>query len=122
MSHFGICVKRFRMPAETDKAVATGRAFQEIFKIRMVADIHLLPVVQSSPLEMLVVYLESQWMNQMQPDFSCPAKPGNISRIRGYFRLKEDHIQVGVFQGAMAEFRYISCHWIHCILPALSSG
>ena len=122
MPHFGACVERCRMSAETEEAIVTDCIFKECFKIHVVAYIHLLPVIKSRPLEVFVIHPEAQRMDEVQSDFSGAAEPGDISRICGDLRLKEDHVQVGIFQDAMTVFGHVPCHRRNCILTAPPSG
>ena len=70
----------------------------EGFKIRVVPDIDLVPVVQAGPLQMFVIDLETQRMNQVKPYFSGPAQPGDVPGIGRYFGLIKNYIEVGILE------------------------
>jgi len=68
------------------------------------------PVVQSCPLEMLVIHPEAQGMDQVQTDFGGTAKAGNVSGVGGYFRLVKNYIEVGIVEYSILDLRDISGH------------
>jgi hypothetical protein len=76
----------------------------------VVADINLLPVIQPCPLEMLVIHLEAQGMDQVQPYFSGSAQAGNVSRVGWYFRLVKHYMEVGIVDYSMLDFRNVTGH------------
>lgn len=88
----------------------------------MVTDINLVPVVQTGPLEMSVIYCETQGMDQVQSYFSGSAQPGNIPCIGGDLRLIKDHMEVGIFKSSVPYPGNIIRHGTFTILPLPSPG
>jgi hypothetical protein len=59
----------------------------------MVVDVERLPIVHSTPPEMLIRNREAKWMNQMQPTLGDRTKATNVSRILRDFRIKKDNVK-----------------------------
>ena len=73
------------------------RCPQKGIKALMVTNIHLLPVIQPCPLEMLVIGLESQRVDEVETQFRRAAKPGDVPRVGRDLRLVKDNVKAGVF-------------------------
>jgi len=89
------------MATEDKQVPVSTHIFQECLETWMVPDIDLMPVVQPRPLEVLVVYPETEGMDQMQRQFGSPTQAGDIPCVGRYFGLIEDHMEVGIIKGPM---------------------
>ena len=98
------------VPTQDEKPCFAVHRIKECLKIPVMTHIDLLPVIQAGPLEMLVINLEPQGMDQVQPHFSGPAETGNISGVGRNFRLVKDNVQRGVIQYPMTDLCNIACH------------
>lgn len=90
----------FRLGGEEPEADGPIRGGPESRPIIMVPDIEMIPVIHSAPLEMAIGDRKSQRMDQMENTIGDGAKPPDISRILGNFRLKKDHVK-----------RSLGTHW-----------
>jgi hypothetical protein len=59
----------------------------------MVVDVERIPVVHSTPPEMLIRNREAKWMNQMKPTLGDGTKATDVSRILRDFRVKQNDVQ-----------------------------
>ncbi len=75
--------------------------FQKCLETWMVPDINLMPVVQSRPLEVFVVYPKTEGMDQMEHQFGSPAQAGDITGVGRYLGLIEDHMEGRVIKCPM---------------------
>ncbi len=83
--------------AEGVQSGPRAQSFQKGIKALMVTNIHLLPVIQPCPLEMLVIGLESQRVDEVETQFRRAAKPGDVPRVGRNFGLVEDNVKARVF-------------------------
>jgi hypothetical protein len=91
-----ICVRLRSVTTESEQVFAGIHIRQEGLKVRVVANINLLPVVKASPFEMFIVNFETKGMNQVQPYFRSSAETGNVPGIGRYFGLVEDDMKMRV--------------------------
>ena len=64
-------------------------------------DIHLAPIIQSSPSQMSIINLKSQGMDKMQPHFRSPAKPGDVPGVGRNHGLMEHHMKGWILNDTM---------------------
>jgi hypothetical protein len=53
-----------------------------------------LPVIKSRPFEMLIINLETQWLDQVERRESCRAQPRNTAGVRRNLGLEQDHVHL----------------------------
>lgn len=108
-----ICVILGGMPAKNQQSplITPFTAVQEIFKVGVVPDIHLRPVVQPGPFEVFVVHLKSEGVDQMQPYLSSPAQTGDVPCVVRDFRLVEGYVKCRVFDNPVFHLSDVASHW-----------
>ena len=112
-----ICVILGGVPAKNQQSllITPFLAVQEIFKVGVVPDIHLRPVVQPGSFEVFVVHLKSEGVDQMQPYLSSPAQASDVPCVVRDFRLVEGYVKCRVFDNPVFHLSDVASHWPHLI-------
>ena len=90
---------RFSSPCTgTDEPPSSTISLNVGVKTRPYRDIHMGPVVQTSPFQMFIIDTESQGFNEMQTSTCTRTQTCNITRVRRNFRMIKNDVQHGKIQ------------------------
>jgi hypothetical protein len=100
-----------RVPGKYEKIPLSTPLFEERFKIGMMADIDLMPVIQTRPFQVFVIDFETQGMNQVERNFGGSAQPRDISSVGRYLRPVKHNMEIGILNNPVFDPGNIAGHW-----------